>query len=241
MSLQASDELGLGARRAEIGDNFGDGAEALGREIEQFVEDCALLSSAEIDLASERRVAELVVRERRIRAAAEALKDSEKRPYLEECNRLDSGFRGAKEKLARALAGPKDKLRLYLIDQERERAASASAAREEAALAAREADALRAAAPDVAEALDAQAAEAARDAATLDAGKARVASFSGRGIGLKTVMRVVVEDWGLALAHVATHPDVRAAAIKALAAAARGSKYAIPLPGCRYAQSKEVA
>lgn len=228
------------------GNDFRDPAQQLRDDVQQFVDDCTKLAAKPITDDTEREVAELVVRELRLRQLAEGQHKTEKKPYLDECNRLDKELRDCKAKLLTSLGekgtgtGPREKLRLHLIELKKKRDAAEAVAREEAAEAQRQAIALAESAPDVAAELVVVAQEATRGADAL-AEAPKIASLTGRSIGLKDVQTVRVTDWTAALAHVQTHPKVQEAALAALTALAKASKFKMPLPGCEFDMTQEVA
>ena len=233
----------------------GDADVMLAHEIEAFLERCERLSKDEADETTQSSLADLVATERRLRKALEQNKDVEKRPLLEATRAIDAKFNMAVERLTKALHGPREKLKAWMLKIEAERAAAAKAAREaaEAATAAASAtlaqvesddpfERLRAveAAPNV-DAVVERAVEANRVADAVEESRTRVSTYSGRAIGLKTVRSVRITDYQAALATVAEHPDVKAAVLKALTARAKADKWQTPLPGCVFDEGKDLA
>lgn len=237
-----------------IGDNFGSGAEAFKNEIAQFVEDCKRLAETPIDEKTERLLADLVIRERKLRQTATMMKDGEKRPFLDACSEIDARFNMTVDALFDALAAPKAKLREHLLAEDKRREDDARRAREDAERKAAEAASLRAAAADAdpferydarerIEDADEQAASAARAAETASASKVKIASAAGlgRSVGLKIVRGVKIADYDTALLHFAQNAGVKDAVYKAALAIAKATKFKEPIPGVVFTETKEIA
>lgn len=240
-------------------DNFGDGATAFANELAQFEEDCARLAKLAVDAegeldaeaiaANQTKFSDLVNRERALRQAATKLKESEKQPFWDECQRIDAAFRFTIAKLADALKAPKARFDAWVLAEDAKREAAAKAAREEAERRRREAEALaaQAQAADPFDAFDAaeqaEAAQADADTATIaaqavEATRTRVSSSFGRAVSVRTTQTLAVDDYALCFAAVAENKSVREAIEKA-AKALHKATGAAP-PGCRIVESKAV-
>lgn len=222
-------------------DSFAEPAELLRDNVNEFVADCIALSKQPITEATQSDVAELVRREIKLRQTAEAQHKTDKAPFKAECDRLDAELRGTKNRLAGALETPQEKLRLHLIELDNQRKEAERIAREAAAMAAEQAEVVSDTAPEVAGELLYQAAEATRDADVLASSTTKVASKSGRGVGLKTVKAVKVVDWVAASALVINTPKVQEAVLAALTKLAKGGDFAMPLAGCVFTETQEIS
>lgn len=232
-------------------DNFGDGAQALRNELRQFEDDCAELAKVGVTEENKGRFADLAVRECNLRKVATALKEEEKRPFWDECVRIDAAFRNTIATLADALKAPKQKFDAWVLAEDAKREAAARAVREEAERRQREADALAAqtqsadpfAAFEAAEIVgnaQIEADTAARAAEVAEGAGTRVASSLGRSLGVRTIKSIEVVDHEAALAHFKNSALVKTAVAKAASDLGKAQKYAEAIPGCRIVEAKAV-
>lgn len=233
-------------------DNFSDTAGMFAGEIETFLEDAATLAKAEVTPSNQAKYADLIKREVALRGAAEKIKDSEKKPFLDACAEIQGVFNARVAQLKEALTAPKKKLEAYLQKLDDEREAEAKRAREEAARKQAEADALAAAAAETAdpferfdaaqraEAAEIEAAVATRDAAAVPEKVKVIGVSTGRSVSLKTKQSVEIVDYAAALAHVSNDVRVKEAVQKAVDALAKAQQFGQTIPGCKFITSKAL-
>jgi len=239
--------------------DFRDAGQMFRDELKKFEDDCAALAKLAVkangDLdeeaiaANQKRFADLVGRECELRKTAISRKDEEKKPYWDECQRIDAAHRNVIAKLADALKSAKSKFDAWILAEDAKREVAEKEARAAVERAEREAEAVEAKAAaghDPFAAFEAQEevfaarnnAQQASFAAAAIPERTKIASNVGRSVSVRTSQTVEVIDYAAAFATVAENKAVKEAIEKAVKAAHKATG-AVPA-GCKLVEVKAV-